>query len=245
MSKIKISVVSYLNAKPFIYGLENFDNPIKLSYSEDIPSECARKLLTNEVQLGLIPIAILPELNEYHIVSDYCIGANGKVNSVFILSNTPIQKINKIWLDPHSRTSNNLAKILCKNYWNLPINFSSRSSDILEMEDGEGLVLIGDRTFGVTRNFKYVYDLSEEWERFTGLPFVFAAWVSNTMLPKDFIQYFNEALKFGLANIKVVIDKFKRPDFDVEDYLMNKINYELNDQKRKAIATYLTFCSKL
>ena len=60
--RIKISAVSYLNTLPFIYGLEHSGLLSTVELSRDIPSECARKLLAGEVDVGLVPVAVLPEL---------------------------------------------------------------------------------------------------------------------------------------------------------------------------------------
>ena len=58
---MKISAVSYLNTKPFLHGLrKSADNDLEISV--DIPSECARKVIEGEVDLGLIPVAVIPLL---------------------------------------------------------------------------------------------------------------------------------------------------------------------------------------
>ena len=110
MEKVKISVVSYLNSKPFIYGLKHSELINNVELSLDIPSDCARKLLNGEVDLGLIPIAVIPKLKEHYIISDYCIGAEGKVTSVMMYSEVPLQEISTILLDYQSRTSVTLAR---------------------------------------------------------------------------------------------------------------------------------------
>ena len=113
----KISVVSYLNSKPFIYGLENAKNANQFDFCLDIPAICAQKLKNKEVQIGLIPVAAILDIENPQIITDYCISANGEVNSVFVFSNQNIDEIDTVYLDPHSRSSNNLAKILLKHYW--------------------------------------------------------------------------------------------------------------------------------
>ncbi|MBK8584164.1 MAG: hypothetical protein IPN88_01490 [Bacteroidetes bacterium] len=90
---LKISVVSYLNSKPFIYGFNKTNFNSKAAIELDIPSVCADKLLTGKVDIGLVPVAILPKLKDYFIISDYCIGANGPVDSVLLLSNVPLNEI--------------------------------------------------------------------------------------------------------------------------------------------------------
>src|SRR6201996_7241231 len=118
MNKIKISAVSYTNTKPFIHGLQhNPDIMHKIELSLDNPTDCAQKLIDDVVDIGLIPVAAILSLKEWQIVSDYCIGAVGAVNSVFIFSNCDVKDIRTLQLDPQSRSSNNLAKVLLKNYW--------------------------------------------------------------------------------------------------------------------------------
>src|SRR5512133_2854413 len=87
MNKIRISAVKYANTYPFIYGLKETGFEKKVILETDHPSECAAKLIDNRADVGLIPVAALPLLKEYHIISDYCIGANGDVKTVLLLSN--------------------------------------------------------------------------------------------------------------------------------------------------------------
>ncbi len=117
MNKIKISAVSYTNTKPFIYGLQHTGILKKIELSLDNPTDCAQKLIDDVVDIGLIPVAAALNLGYWEIVSGYCIGAVGAVNSVFIFSNCDIKDVKTLQLDPQSRSSNNLAKVLLKNYW--------------------------------------------------------------------------------------------------------------------------------
>ncbi len=241
----KISVVSYLNAKPFVYGLMHALNSSNFNYCLDIPAVCAAKLATNEVQIGLIPVAAMLDIQNPQIITDYCISAHEAVNSVFIFANSSVDEIHTIYLDPHSRSSNNLAKILLKYFWKKEVVFKERTIDIVSLKDGEAFVLIGDRTFGIQEQYQHVYDLATAWYKFTGLPFVFAAWVANTILTADFIKEFNAVLAYGLANKNEVIKANQLANFDVADYLNNKINYHLSEEKLKSIELYLTYCKSL
>ncbi len=241
----KISVVSYLNAKPFIYGLMHAPNGSHFNYCLDIPAVCAAKLATNEVQIGLIPVAAMLDIQNPQIITDYCISAHEAVNSVFIFSNTNIDEIHTIYLDPHSRSSNNLAKILLKYFWKKEVAFKERTIDIVSLQDGEAFVLIGDRTFGIQEQYQHVYDLATAWFNFTQLPFVFAAWVANKVLSADFIKEFNNVLAYGLSNKNEVIKANQLANFDVADYLNNKINYHLSEEKLKSIELYLAYCKSL
>lgn len=241
MNKIKVSAVSYTNTKPFIYGIEHADVLEQIELSLDIPSDCAAKLIAGQVDIGLIPVAAIPHVTNANIVADYCIGSVGAVNSVFIFSNVPVGEIKTVKLDSQSRTSNNLAKVLLKFYYKQEVTFTTD----LDAET-DAIVLIGDRTFGKKAEFAFSYDMGEEWMKFTGLPFVYAAWVANKTIPQSFVDDFNAALKFGVDNRKILLEQLPQsPLFDMEDYLMHKLDFELTDKKREALALFLSYLDKL
>ena len=212
-----------------------------------MPSDCAQKLIDNKVDIGLIPVAATLNLPEWHLVSDYCIGAVGAVNSVFIFSNCPIEEVKTLQLDPESRSSNNLAKVLLKNYWKFQPELIANAPDYGVLADKHtAFVQIGDRTFGKADQFPYVYDLAAEWTAFTGLPFTFAAWIANKPISPEFIQEFNESLQYGLDHRSELFSEMTmRDDFDLKDYLMNKIDYPLTHQKKEALYLFLDYIKAL
>src|SRR5690606_19399373 len=157
MRKIAVSAVSYTNTLPFLNGIRNSDVINAIDLSVDYPSECARKVIENEVDMGIIPIAALAKLSDYQIVGDYCIASNGAVDSVFIFSEKPINEIETLLLDKQSRTSNGLAQILLKYYWKKDIQ-------VLTEGQADAYVLIGDRTFGKKSNVPFAYDMGYYWK---------------------------------------------------------------------------------
>ena len=199
------------------------------------------------VDIGLIPVAATLNLPYWEIVAAYCIGAVGAVNSVFVFSNCDIKDVKKLQLDPQSRSSNNLARVLLKNFWKLSPELLIGADDYAESTDpATAFVQIGDRTFGKTGDYKYVYDLAGEWQKFTGLPFCFAAWIANKPIPQEFVDEFNKALKFGLDHRAELFKELpKMANFDVEDYLMHKIDFELTDDKKKALYLFLEYVKAL
>ena len=116
-NKIRISAVKYANTYPFLFGITETGFDKKIILTTDHPAECAFKLAGGFVDIGLIPIAALPSLKEYHIITDFCLGAYGKVTTVMLLSNSPFETIETIRFDYRSKSSNNLAMILAKNAW--------------------------------------------------------------------------------------------------------------------------------
>jgi chorismate dehydratase len=241
LTKIRISAVSYTNTKPFIYGIERSDVLDRIELSLDIPTDCAAKLIDGRVDIGLIPVAAIPNVPNARIVADYCIGSVGAVNSVFIFSSLPASEIRTVRLDSHSRTSNNLAKVLLKFHFKQEVAYTTDP----EVKT-DAIVLIGDRTFGKKEDYAYAYDMGQEWMNFTGLPFVYAAWVANKDIPADFIADFNQALAFGLSKRKeLLLELPKQEHFDLDDYLLHKLDFELTAEKRKALDLFLSYISKL
>lgn len=234
MKKIRVSAVSYTNTLPFLQGIRNSDVINDIDLSVDYPSECARKVMEDEADMGIIPVAALANMPNYYIIGDYCIGTKDYVDSVFIFSNKPIEEIKTLLLDKQSKTSNGLARILLQRYW------KRNDVEILTEGEADAYVLIGDRTFGKKEEVPYVYDLGHYWYELTGLPFAFAVWVSNKELPKSFCQKFNAALAEGVSRPDDVIDGLPTyPNFDYHVYLNENLDFHLDAGKRKALELYL------
>ncbi|SEL05483.1 menaquinone biosynthetic enzyme MqnA/MqnD family protein [Parapedobacter koreensis] len=239
MEKVRVSAVSYTNTLPFIYGLQHSAVIDQIALSLDVPSMCAHKLIHDEADLGIVPVAALLDLPNAEIISDYCLGATGAVNSVFIFSEKPIGEVDTIRLDSQSRTSNGLAQVLLRHYW-------KRDVTILAEGAADAYVEIGDRTFGKQQAHSYAYDLALYWQKFTGLPFTFAAWVANKPLQPSFVHAFNVALSYGLAHRDVIIGQLPpRLDFDYRQYLMEHIDYQYNEEKKKAVTLFLKLMKTL
>jgi chorismate dehydratase len=148
MKKIRISAVSYLNSLPFVYGLTHSSLINECDISLDIPSVCAEKLINGTVDIGLIPVAAIPQVPNATIISDYCIGANGEVKTVCLFSEVPLNEIKTILLDYQSRTSVLLVKILAKEFWKINPEFINAEAGFEQKIKGTTAgVVIGDRTF--------------------------------------------------------------------------------------------------
>ncbi|MFN0216562.1 MAG: menaquinone biosynthetic enzyme MqnA/MqnD family protein [Saprospiraceae bacterium] len=242
---MRLSAVSYLNTKPFIYGLFRSDLAEMIDLSLDIPAVCAQKLLSGEVDLALTPVAVIPQLPEAYLVSNYCIGATGAVKTVCLFAEVPLSEIKKIYLDFHSRTSVALIQILCEKYWNICPKFipATEGFESLITGDAAGLI-IGDRAIGKENRFAFTYDLGEAWIAWTGLPFVFAAWLSTRPLHPEFSLRFNNALRLGLDHLPELVKIIPTiPDFDTEQYFRENISYNLDEAKWLGLNRFLGYLS--
>src|ERR1700761_4803087 len=231
--KIRVGAVSYLNTKPLLYGIERAPVRKDIDLIIDYPASIASMLLKDEIDMGLVPVAIIPQMKEYHINGDFCIGANGDVASVCLFSETPIDKIEKVLLDYQSRTSVQLARVLLKEYWKISPELIDGGKDFRDHIKGTTAgVVIGDRALEQRKISPYIYDLGEAWKALTGLPFVFAAWISNRPLDPAFIKEFDAAIRQGLRQIDAVVAENPYTVFDLHDYFTKYLDYRLDEEKR-------------
>lgn len=248
---IRLSIVSYLNTAPFLYGIKHsgFLKPGEYELSLDIPSECARKLQAGEADAGIVPVAALPSLNRYELIGETCIGAVDKIDSVLLVSEVPVNAIREILLDFHSRTSVNLCRILASEYWKIDPLWTEAAPGYLESVKGDrAAVVIGDRALDRGQDFPFRYDLAEAWNRFTGLPFVFACWVAAKPLPEAFRSRLEAALQWGVDHraraVQEVMTRYPT-HIDVENYLTERVSYTLDASKKQAMETFLALLGKL
>ncbi len=247
MNTVRITAVSYYNTLPFIYGIRHSGLLSGYDLSLDVPSECARKLISDEADIGLIPVGALPGIPAYHVVSNLCIGADKDVKSVLLLSNMDLPHIKTIYLDSDSLTSVTLVKILAEKYWEINPQWKSLSELKGKLSTDEGMVLIGDKTFGLSTQYAFCHDLAGEWIKFTGLPFVFAVWISRKPLPTEFKVAFQSALAWGVEHREKSVIMAEKPHITEQQlisYLKNDISYTLDEQKVEGMELFLQFLSK-
>lgn len=180
MQRFRVGAVNYLNTKPLIFGLERIAPQIELAL--DLPSRLADRLAVGELDVALIPsVEYFHQASGYTIVSDACIACRGPVLSVKLFCRVPPAEIRRLALDEGSRTSAALARILLRERFGiepeletLPIGASGSDTD------ADAVLLIGDRAMRpLPGKFAEVWDLGDEWCRWTELPFVFAMWTAR------------------------------------------------------------------
>lgn len=226
-----------------------------------IPSLCAADAIAGDTDIALVPVAAIPLIPGFsvhsrsdssstgftpQIITDYCIGAEGAVDTVVLLSDTPLADIRRVYLDSHSRTSVQLVRVLAREHWEIApewIDFADCSG---ELRSGEAMVAIGDKVFGLKagHDYAYCYDLAQEWHDYTGgLPFVFAAWVACSRAGLAFAPNLNTALAYGVDRIAESITGTANRSRDFEfalayRYLTKSIKFDLDDRKRMAMRLF-------
>lgn len=241
MSTLRIAAVSYLNTLPFIHAISAyFKDDYELSL--DIPSLCALKLKNESVDVALVPVAIIPSLSNCKIVTSYCIGAVGPVASVMLYSQVPLKDIKTIYLDYQSMTSVKLVRVLAQNYWKIKPQWKEATIGYEQKVQADVAgVVIGDRALEMRNTYRYAYDLAEEWQKYSSLPFTFACWVAHNKVKDNRINAFNEAIKQGIIEIDSILLGYKgnlSKDF-AREYLTKNISYDFDEKKKQAMHLFL------
>ena len=238
--KIRVGIVNYLNTKPLLYGLQHSPIINDIVLIQDHPAAIASQLLEGSIDLGLVPIAVIPKLPVAYIIGNHCISCDGPVASVCLFSNVPITEIKTVLLDYQSKTSVELAKLMLRHYWRINPELVYTHADYQsEIKGTTAGLVIGDRALTQRSISPFVYDLGEAWKIRTGRPFVFAAWVSHRELDPAFVAAFEEANALGLQNINNVLAEVSHPSFDLEEYYTKYIQYKLDESKKDAMELLL------
>ncbi len=237
-----MGAVSYLNTKPLLYGILNSAILHDIVLKIDYPSHIAELLLNDEIDIGLVPVAIIPQMSEYYINTDFCIGANGPVASVCLFSDCRLEEVKRVLLDYRSRTSVELARILMHEYWKISPEMVDAKEEFRHLIQGKTAgVVIGDAALEQRKLSPFIYDLAEAWKNMTGLPFVFAAWISNKKIDPDFINRFNQANGIGVHNLEPVLAGLPNDVYDLKKYYSQNIKYQLGLDMRAGLTKFLQF----
>ena len=182
MNKILLGKISYLNVLPIYYPLENQIIKNNFKIIEGIPAHLNHLASQGKLDLsGTSSIEYAKNFEKYLLIPHICIGSNGPVKSVLFLSKIPIKRLGgkKIIISSHTHTSAALLKLIFKRD-NIEVIYKTGNiSEYIEKSDIYGILAIGDEALTLRKvsNFPYILDLGEEWQRWTGFPFVFGVWI--------------------------------------------------------------------
>jgi chorismate dehydratase len=234
---IRVGAVSYLNARPLYYRLCEFAPSIQLSM--EVPSRLAERLAAGELEVALIPsIEYFRGVGlGYEILAGFSIAAKGPVRSVKLFSRVPFHRIERLALDEGSRTSQALALIwldACHGVRPVRTELLPMGMPVLE-STADAVLVIGDRAMKVPHEpFFQEVDLAEAWQGMTGLPFVFALWVTRRDvdlgdLPRALARSRAEGLAHADELAAVHGPRLGLSYSTCYDYLTKALSYELGD----------------
>jgi predicted solute-binding protein len=229
VTKLRISIVQYLNTAPLVWGFTN--GPLRGKYdpSFTVPSQCAEQLRTGSADVAIIPAIEYQRIDNLVILPEMAIASKKQVRSLLIIAKKPIEQVKSFALDGSSRSTQTLTRILCLEKWKIAPEFFQSPPDLCAMlQQADAALLIGDPalriavgiekdswpgaegqtvcravTLGITSSeFLYVYDVVGEWRSLTGLPAVLAVWAARRdIATPDVAADFLASRDFGLSRI--------------------------------------------
>ena len=237
--RLRIGSVSFLNAKPLIYGLEEADG---LEVNLDVPSRLLDGLREGRFDVALLPVIDYQRMPGLRLLTSGGIGCDGHTLTVRIFSPVPIDRITTLACDTDSHTSVALARILLGEVYSIRPEFVP--FDRVIENASVARLLIGDKVVcEEPRGLSHQLDLGYAWKLHTGLPFVFAAWMVRPGVPTAALAARLEAAKhLGLANIESIIARDAVPrgwPADVaREYLTRHLQFDITDRHLDAIRLF-------
>ncbi|HEV3317409.1 MAG TPA: menaquinone biosynthesis protein [Candidatus Angelobacter sp.] len=243
MGQLRISAISFLNTVPLMWDFENGDSVAALKkhfeFSYTIPSQCAEDLQSGSADIGIIPVAAYTTIPDLVIIPEVAIASKKQVRSILLVSKVPVEKIRSVAIDHSSRTSTALLKVFLKKFVGINPGFTAQKPDLVEMlRWHDAGMLIGDPALQASVAGHHVYDLAEQWQRWTLLPFVFAFWaIRKAALQEyaadvDISAVFQQSRNHGLEHVPEIAASWSRKlnlkPAVIQEYLTSNIDYSLD-----------------
>jgi chorismate dehydratase len=253
------ALIKFLNARPLWWGLRHHPEPNE-SFEFTSPARCADLLAEGSADLGLIPAIELARIPDLVAVPELCIASRTEVRSVLLFSKVPFEEIRSVALDPSSRTSVTLARILLaerlgeRRYREIRFDHVE-SEHLLDLEGHDALVVIGDPALRVSKlgGLTFRYDLVSEWNAMFGDPFVFAVWAGRreALAGRDaeaLLYRLERSLAFGIEHIEEIAreasGELSLPYEELIDYFRSALHYEFGPDERRALARFYELAAK-
>ena len=245
-SKIKIGAVSYLNTRPLIFGMQHGLGAARVELSYDVPAVLADRMSRGELDIALLPAVELARMPDLELVPGLSITTRGPSRSVLLVSRRPLEQIETVALDPESRTSNALVRVLFAEVWKVRPEFRTGHLELERaLEDSDAAVRIGDKAlFEPLPQDAQAFDLGAVWTESTGLPFVFAAWAARPGVVDDEIyRILHRSRREGSARIEAIAADYtwngeSHPDV-ARTYLTEHILFRFGAAEVEGLRTFL------
>src|SRR5579885_3285585 len=161
---IKLGRIGYANMAPVFYRLE-----AEVAEVVGVPTALNKQLVAGELDVAPISsIEYARHADALRLLPRLCVSSEGAVESIQLISKTPLERIRTVAVTPESATSVVLTKVLFPDAEHVPLG-----------EEAEAKLLIGDAALkSAFENPTPHHDLGRLWLERTGLPMVFAVWAA-------------------------------------------------------------------
>jgi chorismate dehydratase len=234
MSKLRISIVEYLNTAPLVWGFAEGPLAGKYDLSFTVPSQCAEALRQGAADIAIIPAIEYQRIENVVVLPGMAVAAKGEVRSILVVGKKPIEMVKKIALDSSSRSSAALVRLLAKDLWKIQPEFIESTPDPSEMlKRADAALVIGDPALRVALKMDalagrspsgeqccqgdpddmpvpgfetiFVYDVAYQWEEMTGKPCVLAIWAARRdAITPEIVADFQSSKQYGLERVREI-----------------------------------------
>lgn len=238
-----IGSVPFLNAVPLTWALPRLGFDGRLVYGT--PAQLAEWLQQGAIDVGLIPVAqYLRGVGEV-LIDRLGIAADGVVRSVAVFSHQPLTAPRTIAVDAGSRSSVLLLQVLLRWRWGLTPQLVPMEPDLERMlAVTDSALLIGDAALRASLNTQlHAWDLAAAWKEWTGLPFVFAAWVArDEEVARKIAPLLFAAHAEGVRRLPTIVaeeaERRHLPAEVVQHYLTEHIRHTLSEVHHEAVQRF-------
>ncbi len=232
-STARIGSVPHLNVRPLIYGIES-----EMTFCT--PARLADAMHRREFDVGLVPVAEVLLHDQYDIINGIGVVSFGEVRSVFLVHRVPVKQIRNISVDPASRSSVWLLRVLLAERYGIEPEFHPRTADC------EATFVFGDEAIKRVAD-EPRFDLGAAWTEWTGLPFVYAVWAAQRDAADTALSAkLRQAKADGLAHLDEIIEKTTEATPEIRrDYLTRRIRYDLDDNAKRGLRKFQDCLIKL
>jgi chorismate dehydratase len=240
---LRIGCVKYLNARPLIHGW-----PGEVAF--DHPTVLCEKLAAGALDVALVSSFEFLRNPVYTLVDGVSISSRGPVHSVFVAYNGNLAEIEEIEVDPASQTGINLLRCLLAEVGLAP-KFVTRSRLIQRaITPRLAKFFIGDQAIRFRdeseKTFQF-WDLGEEWQKRTQLPFVYALWLIRPEVgsPKAIADSLRALRDNNLRELDPLISAEREfnPDF-CQFYLRECLRYQYGPEEKEGLSMFRKLCEK-
>ena len=241
MDGLRLASVPYVNAEPLTWGFVQGPYREICSIVHAAPSRISHLLMEGDADVGLIPSIEYQRLEGVQLLPYVCIASKRRARSVLLVSRMPLDAVGSVALDPASRTSAALLKVIMAHRGRRDVIYKEQTPPLKEMlREHDAAMLIGDAALTADTADLLVLDLAAEWHAITGLPFVFALWaVRRGVSIPDGLRPFLESRQMGVANIPAIAGaaaaRLRLPAETIEEYLRVNIHYHLGSEEARGL----------
>jgi chorismate dehydratase len=228
---IRLGRISYVNMAPVFYRLEADVDEVA-----GVPTDLNARLLGGDIDLAPISsIEYARNADRLRILPRLCVSSEGAVDSIQLVSRTPLEQVRTVAVTPESATSVVLVKVLLPEAEHVPLG-----------EPADATLLIGDAALkSAFEDPTPHHDLGRLWLERTGLPMVFAVWAA----PEPLVEGLAELEEALVASVRLARAEPERLAYEASDRYgypagflaryFEKLRYRFGPRERAGLYTFL------